>query len=110
MAISRLVEAAAHGGFGGLYADETFRRLKADPEDPNALFALAAILGVSGLRPEAIHTLTILAEVAPLYPGLWRFKARLYREVGDELMAARCMEADKRFAGAEETLRRARRP
>ena len=98
MTVTRLVRTAAKKGFGGVYADLAFRRLESDPQDPDALFALAAILGVQGLRPEAIQVLTFLAEVAPTYPGLWRFKARMYREVGDELMAARCMEADGRLS------------
>ncbi len=99
MALRHLVQVAADRGVGGRYAEEAFRRLARDPRDADALFALAAILGSSGLRPEAIQTLTVLAEVSPFYPGLWRFKARLYREVGDELMAARCMESDRHISG-----------
>ncbi|HEV8595041.1 MAG TPA: hypothetical protein VGR51_05880 [Thermoplasmata archaeon] len=98
MAVHRLVDVAFRGGLGGVYADEAFRRLERDARDADALFALAAILGSQGLRPEAIQVLTFLAEVDPRYPGLWRFKARLFREVGDELMAARCMQNSTNFA------------
>ena len=88
---------------GEAYAREAFRRLERDPRNPDALFALAVVLGVAGRRAEAIQTLTLLAEVAHFYPGLWRFKSRMYREVGDERMAALCAEAATRFAEKDGT-------
>jgi hypothetical protein len=83
---------------GEAYARDAFARLERDPRDADGLFVLAVILGVSGRRPEAIQTLTILGKVAPHYPGLWRLKMRMYREVGDEKMAALCLDADKRLS------------
>jgi len=86
---------------GAAYAKDAFDRLERDPRDPDGLFVLAAVLALSGRIPEAIQTLTILGKFAPRYPGLWRFKSRLYREVGDERMAALCMEADRRTSREE---------
>lgn len=77
----------------GVYAQECFRRLRRNPRDPDALFARAAVFASIRLWPEAIASLDMLTEVAPRYPGLWRFKARLYAEAGDPTMERLCLEA-----------------
>src|SRR3989304_1415287 len=82
---------------GEAHARDAFARLERDPRDADGLFVFAIVLAVSGRRPEALRTLTILGKVAPRYPGLWQLKARLYREVGDEKRAALCAAAAKRF-------------
>jgi len=84
---------------GEAYARDAFARLERDPRDADGLFVLAVVLAVSGRRAEAIQTLTILGKVAPYYPGLWRLKSRMYREVGDAKMAALCLDAAKRISG-----------
>ncbi len=83
---------------GEAYARDVIARLERNPRDADGLFVLATVLAASGRRSEAIRTLTILGKVAPYNPGLWRLKARLCREAGDERMAALCMEADARLA------------
>lgn len=74
-----------------VYAKACAERLRRNPRDPDGLFARAAIHAASGRRAEAIVILDELAKIAPGYPGLWRFKARLYQEVGDERRAALCV-------------------
>ncbi len=64
--------------------------MRADPTDPDALFARAAFLAVADNFKEAVESLNELAKVAPEYPGLWRFKARLYAEIGEERLARLC--------------------
>jgi len=67
-------------------------RLRADPKDPDALFACAAYLAAGHRMTEAIESLDNLSEIAPEYPGLWRFKARLFREMGETELASMCWE------------------
>ena len=82
------------------YARECVTRLRRDPKDPDGLFAQAAILAALGRRAEALASLDFLAQAAPRYPGLWRFKARLYRDVGDPRMEALCRKAADREESA----------
>ncbi len=65
-------------------------RLRADPRDPDALFARAAFLAVEDGIEDAVESLNDLARVVPEYPGLWRFKARLYAEIGEKKLARLC--------------------
>jgi len=67
-------------------------RLSADPEDPDALFALAAYLGAEHQSKEAIGLLNDLEKIAPDYPGLWLLKARIYEEAGEKRLASICRE------------------
>ncbi len=90
--VRRVTVPASEGG----YAQECFRRLRRNPRDPDALFARAAILASIDRRMEAIASLDLLTEIAPHYPGLWRFKARLYRDAGDRAMEALCSAAADR--------------
>ncbi len=78
------------------YLVECGRRIRENLRDADALFAAAAILGALGLWADAIVFLDALGKVNPRYPGLWRFKARLYRELGDGRMERLCLEAAKR--------------
>ncbi len=78
------------------YMEACARGLAESPPTPDALFVRAVILAVLGRRAEAIVTLDALAKLAPAYPGLWRFKARLYRDMGDRKMADLCLAADGR--------------
>lgn len=82
-----------------VYAQTCAERLRRNPRDPDALFARAAFHAASGREAKAITILDDLSKIAPDYPGLWRFKARLYAESGDDEMAARCvMAADRQDA------------
>lgn len=76
-----------------IYGKECARRLRRNPRDPDALFAQAAVLRFTGRHTAAISNLEMLARAAPHYPGLWRFKARLHREVGDSRMETLCLKA-----------------
>lgn len=79
------------------YVDECARRLEKNPLDPDALFARAAILATLGQYQDALESLTTLAKVAPRYPAVWRLKARLYKDIGDERTAELCIRAAERF-------------
>lgn len=74
----------------GTYRSVVRDRLRANPEDPDALFAQAAYLAVDGRTREALGVLHELAKVDPHHPGLWRFKARLYAEIGEAKFASLC--------------------
>ena len=78
------------------YARLSARRLAEDPQDPDALFVQAAVFAAVGRRTDAITILDTLARVAPEYPGLWRFKARMYHDLGDERMERLCLESAHR--------------
>ena len=75
-----------------VYRTAAAERLRVDPKDPDAQFARAAFLAAERKLGEAVESLNVLARVAPGYPGLWRFKARLYAEVGEEKLARLCAE------------------
>jgi len=68
------------------------KRLSTDPKDPDALFACAAYLASWHKMTEAVELLEELTEVSPKYPGLWRFKARLFKEMGRTKEASECRE------------------
>lgn len=87
----------------GVYAQECFRRLRGNPRDPDALFTQAAVLASIGRSVEAIASLDMLTGIAPHYPGLWRFKARLYRDAGDLGMEVLCSETAEREETTRET-------
>jgi predicted Zn-dependent protease len=78
------------------YAKESARRLRVNPVDPDALFFSAALLAAKGRFGGAIQLLDKLGKIYPEYPGLWRFKARLYREVGDAKKERLCLAAAER--------------
>lgn len=84
------------------YVNECARRLERNPKDADALFARAAILATMGQPKDALHSLEVLAKVAPEYPAVWRLKARLYKEIGDESTAALCVQAAERFEQEQE--------
>ena len=78
------------------YVEEARRRLKAGKTDTDALFTLAAWHAVHGEHPKSLAILHRLTQLDPAYPGVWRFKAAVYRELGDEKMAWLCEEASRR--------------
>jgi len=80
-----------------VYARETARRLSVNPTDPDALFASAALLAANRRFDRAILMLNELGKMDPEYPGLWRFKARMYREAGNRSMEHLCSAAAKRL-------------
>lgn len=65
-------------------------RFRADPMDPDGLFACAAFLASRHHLTEAMQSLEELQRVSPDYPGFWRFKARLYELMGETELASKC--------------------
>lgn len=57
-------------------------RLSDDPQDPDALFAKAAVLGQMGLYREALDCIETVSSLREDYPGLGRFRERILREQG----------------------------
>ncbi len=58
-------------------------RLRADPEDCDALFSLAAALATVDDPRDAVRTLERLETINPNYPGLWAFEMKLFARLGD---------------------------
>lgn len=55
-------------------------RLRQDPEDPDALFAKAAVLGQLGLYGEALDYLEAVSTLRKDYPGLGQLQERILWE------------------------------
>ena len=72
-----------------------------DPMDPDAAFFFAAWLSENGSKREALDTLHKVTNKHPDYPGIWRFKAAIYEEIGDEMMAALCRARAEEVAARE---------
>lgn len=58
-------------------------RLRADPEDCDALFSLAAALATVDDPRDAVRALERLETINPNYPGLWAFEMKLFARLGD---------------------------
>ncbi len=58
-------------------------RLKHDPNDPDALFAMAAAQATLDDPRGGVQTLERLAELDPNYPGLWVLKTKLHAILGE---------------------------
>jgi len=58
-------------------------RLQRDARDPDALFALAAVLAGANDLYGAVAVLDKLAEIDETYPGLWTLKAKLHTRLGE---------------------------
>ncbi len=58
-------------------------RLKLNPKDVDALFALAAAQATFDDAKGGVQTLTRLAEIEPNYPGLWLLKTKLHAQLGE---------------------------
>ena len=73
-------------------------RLTLDPNDADALFALAAVQATLNEAEGGIQTLDRLAEIQPNYPGLWVLKAKLHARLGQEDLARQ-----SRIRGSQES-------
>src|SRR5205823_5561182 len=58
-------------------------RLKLDPKDADALFAMAAAQATLDDPRAALHSLDRLAGLNPNYPGLWVLKTKLHARLGE---------------------------
>lgn len=93
----RLRNMGATGAFGhSIYVAETARRLRENPKDLDALFASAALMAATQRYDRALQLLDALGRLDEGYPGLWRFKARVYRETGDPRNEKLCLAAAER--------------
>ncbi len=62
-------------------------RLKLNPSDPDALFALAAAQATLDDAAGGVQTLDRLAALDPNYPGLWVLKTKLHARLGQTDLA-----------------------
>ncbi|HYV08445.1 MAG TPA: hypothetical protein VEL81_02575 [Thermoplasmata archaeon] len=62
-------------------------RLKLNPSDPDALFALAAAQATLDDAAGGVQTLDRLAALDPKYPGLWVLKTKLHARLGQTDLA-----------------------
>src|SRR5205823_4193941 len=58
-------------------------RLKLDPKDADALFAMAAAQATLDDPRGALQSLDRLSELDPAYPGLWVLKTKLHARLGE---------------------------
>ncbi len=62
-------------------------RLKFNPNDADALFAMAAAQGTLGDAQGGVQSLERLARLSPEYPGLWVLKTKLHARLGQADLA-----------------------
>jgi len=68
-------------------------RLRRDPGDADAMFALAASRVAFGRADDALSLLNRLLRVRVDYPGLWELKRQLHEALGEKVAAAACARA-----------------
>jgi len=78
------------------YVEKAQRQLRENGGSPDALFTLAAWKAVRGEYDHALAFLHRLTKRDPDYPGVWRFKAEVYRRLGKDKMAQLCEETARR--------------
>jgi hypothetical protein len=71
-------------------------RLREKPDDPDALFVLAAMHARDGQIRSGLDILDRVLRIDPRYPGAWIFKAKLHRMDGQPTMAERAEERAER--------------
>jgi len=74
------------------------RRLVEDPEDADALFAVAAWDEIVGDLVNALDLLNRLVSAAPDYPGVWWLRARILKDLGRERDAMACERIARIYA------------
>ena len=74
------------------------RRLVEDPEDADALFAVAAWDEIVGDLVNALDLLNRLVSAAPDYPGVWWLRARILKDLGRERDAIACERIARIYA------------
>src|SRR5437870_3503907 len=77
------------------------RRLVEDPEDADALFAVAAWDEIVGDLGNALDLLNRLVSRAPDYPGVWWLRARVLKDLGRERDAIACERIARLYAEPE---------
>src|SRR5438093_972670 len=76
-------------------------RLRQDPGDTDALFAVAAWDEIVGDLDHALHLLNRLVSRKPDYPGVWWFRARVLKDLGRPRDAIACEEIARMYAEPE---------
>lgn len=83
-------------------------RLKLDPKDADALFAMAAAQATLDDARGGLQSLERLSELDPNYPGLWVLKTKLHARLGETDRARqsrqRALESDARATSTTETV------
>jgi tetratricopeptide (TPR) repeat protein len=77
------------------------RRLREDPGDPDALFAVAAWKEIAGDPADALDLLNRLVSQNPDYPGVWFLRARVLKDMGRERDAVECERIARIYAEAD---------
>ena len=72
------------------YMELALRRLRANPEDADALLVLGAWLFLHGHAKDALDCFCRVTRANPTYPGIWRLTAKAFEALGDEGNAERC--------------------
>ena len=80
---------------------DAHRRLRQDPGDTDALFAVAAWDEIVGDLDHALHLLNRLVSRKPDYPGVWWFRARVLKDLGRPRDAIACEEIARMYAEPE---------
>ncbi len=70
-------------------------RLHENSDDPDALFALAALRVEQGRLDEALFVIDRLLRIDPRYPGVWRLKATVHRLKGEKRAARTAEEIEQ---------------
>lgn len=65
-------------------------RVRADPQDADALTALGSLLLQRGDAQKALECFNRVTRQNPAYPGIWRLKARAFEALGDAASAEAC--------------------
>ena len=80
---------------------DAHRRLRQDPGDADALFAVAAWDEIVGDLDHALHLLNRLVSRVPDYPGVWWFRARVLKDLGRKRDAIACEHIARMYAEPE---------
>jgi Flp pilus assembly protein TadD len=64
--------------------------LRSNPKDHDALVALGLFMLSRGEAEKALECFNRVSRAEPTYPGIWRFKAKAFDALGDEVAAAEC--------------------
>lgn len=67
-------------------------RVHANPNDLDGLVALGVLLLSRGDPDKALECFHRVTRRDPTYPGIWRFKARAFEDLGDEENAEVCRQ------------------
>jgi len=80
---------------------DAHRRLRQDPGDADALFAVAAWDEIVGDLDHALQLLNRLVSRVPDYPGVWWFRARVLKDLGRKRDAIACEHIARMYAEPE---------